>query len=161
MSSLLPFSWMTGTSDKGEKTQDPFGALRQEIDRVFEDFGRWPMMSLSKFTTATPKLNVSETDQALEVEAELPGMDEKDVEVIFRDNVLTLRGEKKSEREEKKKDFHVMERSYGAFSRSIPLPFDADPGSIKAEFDKGVLRLTIPKPKDLVTKTVKIDIQKK
>ena len=76
----------------------------------------------------TPTIDVSETDKEVTVEAELPGVDEKDIDVTLGDNMLTIKGEKKQEKEEKKKDYHLTERSYGSFSRSMVLPFDADPG---------------------------------
>ena len=74
-----------------------------------------------------PRIDVSETDTELKIEAELPGIDEKDVEVVLSDGRLTIKGEKKQEKEEKKKDYHMVERSYGSFARSIALPFEADP----------------------------------
>lgn len=157
MRSLIPFSWMGQPSRGGEN--DPFNTLRKEIDRLFDDAGRWPFGAVAAFGGAEPRLAVSETETAVEVEAELPGMDEKDVEVALRDDVLTIKGEKKQEREEKKKDYHLMERSYGSFARSVRLPFDADPGSVKAAFEKGVLKVTIPKPAGVTDKTVKIPVK--
>ena len=93
-----------------------------------------------------PRVDVSETDTELKIEAELPGIDEKDVEVVLSDGRLTIKGEKKQEKEEKKKDYHMVERSYGSFARSIVLPFEADPDKVKATFAKGVLTVTVPKP---------------
>jgi HSP20 family protein len=155
MRSLLPFSWMVpGIARKDEA--DPFSNLRREIDRLFEDFGRTPAFGFAGGTS--PRVNVSETDTALEIEAELPGLDEKDVEVVLRDDVLVIRGEKKAEREEKKKDYHVVERSFGQFSRAIPLPFAAEGSAVRAEFSKGVLKVTIAKPAGLKDKTVKIPV---
>ena len=108
------------------------------------------------------KIDVAESKDAIEVTAELPGVDEKDVDVTLADDVLTIRGEKKSEREErdKEKNWHVVERSYGSFSRAIPLPFEADPTKVEAKFDNGVLRIHLPKPEDVTKKEQKIEIKK-
>jgi HSP20 family protein len=106
------------------------------------------------------RLNVSETDSAIEIEAELPGVDEKDVDVSLSEDLLTIKGEKKDEREEKTKDYYMHERRFGAFSRSIHLPFAPDAKSVKASFDKGVLKITLPKPAGVKEKTVKIPVGK-
>ena len=99
---------------------DPFGSLRSEIDRLFEDFGRgWPSMggtfpSREAFSALRPSMNVAETDKDIEITAELPGLDEKDVQVNLENDVLTLKGEKRAEKEENDKSYHMMERSYGS-----------------------------------------------
>jgi len=92
--------------------------------------------------------------------AELPGVDEKDVDVTLADGVLTIRGEKKTERDEKDKNWPVVERSYGSFSRTISLPFDVDPAKVDAKFEKGVLRIHLPKPVEVAKKQQKIEIKK-
>jgi HSP20 family protein len=158
MRSLFPFSSGKNTPTTVGQPDDPFSTLHRQIDRLFEDFGRWPAFEGFR-ASSSPRINVSETDSSLEIEAELPGLDEKDVEVILNEDVLTIKGEKKDEREEKKKDFHVMERSYGSFSRSIRLPYDFDPDAINASFAKGVLKITLPKPAEAKQKTVKIPIK--
>ena len=159
MRSLLPFSWGNTSPASRTHEDDPFHTLHRQIDRLFEDFGRWPALEAFSGASNAPRINVSETDSALEVEAELPGLDEKDVEVVLNDNVLTIKGEKKNEREEKKKDYHLMERSYGSFSRAIRLPYDIDPNAIGASFNKGVLKITLPKPAEAKQKSVKIPIK--
>jgi HSP20 family protein len=151
MSALVPTSWFRSLS--APNGDDFFSSLRKEVDRVFEDFGRGPAFQL-----ATPRINVAETDGAIEVEAELPGVDEKDVEVVVERDVLTIKGEKKFEREEKKKNYHVQERAYGSFARSLALPFEPDAKTVKATFDKGVLRITLPKTASIKEKTSKIPI---
>jgi HSP20 family protein len=110
----------------------------------------------------SPKIDVGETKDAIEVTAELPGVDEKDLDLTLADGVLTVRGEKKSAREEQDKDknWHVVERSYGSFSRTIPLPFDPDPAKVEAKFDKGVLHIHLPKPAEVAKKQQKIEIKK-
>jgi HSP20 family protein len=156
MRSLIPFSWNTDVARRDEG--DPFVAMQNEINRMFNEFGRgWP----ARFADGdvSPRIDVVETETALEVTAELPGIDEKDVDVMLRDDVLTIRGEKKSEREEKKADFHLVERSFGSFSRSIQLPFEADSEAVKANFAKGLLKVTIAKPAQVKEKTVKIPVR--
>jgi HSP20 family protein len=122
----------------------PFGTLQREIDRVFEDFSR----GMGGFPTSDvfPRMDVTEHDNEIEITAELPGLEEKDVEVTLSDNMLTVKGEKREEREEKTSQRHMVERSYGTFSRTVELPAGVDPATIKATMNKGVLRLTMPKP---------------
>jgi len=89
----------------------------------------------------------------------VPGINEKDAEVILADDMLTIRGEKKAEHEQKDRDYHLMERSHGTFSRSLPLPFAADPSQVKAAFKNGVLTVTIQKPKEVLEKQHRIEVQ--
>lgn len=142
----------------------PFASLQQEIDRVFDDFGRsffdfgrsFPSLPSFGSTEVVPRMNVSETDKAIEVTAELPGLEEKDVEINFADDVLTIRGERKTEKEEKDKNYHIFERRYGAFARSVALPGGTDPNKIKASIDKGVLKVTVEKPEARVAKKIEV-----
>jgi HSP20 family protein len=110
----------------------------------------------------SPKVDIAESKDAIEVTAELPGVDEKDLDVTLANRMLTVRGEKKSTRDEQDKDknWHVVERSYGSFSRTIPLPFDPDPAKVEAKFDKGVLHIHLPKPAEVAKKQQKIEIKK-
>jgi HSP20 family protein len=146
-------------SDVALGDNDPFTAFRREMDRLFESFGRdlaWP--GGSRGAGMAPSIDVSETESEIRIEADLPGVEEKDVDVTVSDNVLTIKGEKKAEKEEKKKDFHLVERSYGSFSRSLTLPFAADPSKAKATFKNGVLSISLPKPPELTAKAKKIAI---
>lgn len=156
MRSLIPFGWTNDLIRRDER--DPFAAMQKEINRMFDQFGRGSLSHLSD-SDVSPRLDVAETDTAIEVTAELPGIDEKDVEVVLRDDLLTIKGEKKSEKEEKKKDYHLIERSYGSFARSIRLPFEADSEAVKASFAKGVLKISIAKPAEVKDKTVKIPVR--
>ncbi len=142
--------------------EDPFRSLFQEVQKTFEDFSRRTPFARFGSDILSPKVDVSETKDTVQVTAELPGVEEKDVEVTLEDDVLTIRGEKKTEREEedKEKSWHLVERSYGAFSRAIPLPFDPDATKVDAKFDKGVLRITLPKPAEATKKQQKIAITK-
>ncbi|MDX1482874.1 MAG: Hsp20/alpha crystallin family protein [Alphaproteobacteria bacterium] len=140
------------------RPEDAFSALRAEVDRLFDDFGRKDfgfgrsLFSLEPFKGVAPSfgakmpvVNVSETDTAYEITAELPGIDEKDVEVSLADGVLTVKGEKKEEREEKEKNHYLSERTFGAFQRSFRLPENADDKKISADVAKGVLTVKIAK----------------
>ena len=132
---------------------NPFSFLQREIDRLFEGVTR----SIPGFATTTmPSMDISETDKAIEITAELPGLEKKDVELNVADNLLTIRGEKKNEREEKNKDYHLVERSYGSFSRSVELPAGVRSEDISAEIANGVLRVTVPKPTPKQAKQIEI-----
>ncbi|MCG8693444.1 MAG: Hsp20/alpha crystallin family protein [Minwuiales bacterium] len=158
--SLLPSFWgRHALSERGR--DDPFTSLHHEIDKLFADFGRgfrMPSMMMEA-TGMAPSIDVSETDSAIQVTAELPGVDEKDVEVNLTDGVLTIKGEKKSEKEDKGKDYHLVERAYGAFQRDIPLPYDIDTEKVDAKYAKGVLTVTLPKPPESKAKVKKIEVK--
>jgi HSP20 family protein len=141
---------------------ESIGSLFREVEKTFEDFARrTPFASLGEIAL-TPKIDVTESNGGLEVTAELPGVDEKDVDITLADGVLTIRGEKKSERDEedKEKNWHIVERNYGSFARSIRLPFDPDMNKVEARFDKGVLRVRLPKSAEAAKKERKIEIRK-
>lgn len=133
---------------------NPFTALQQEIDRLFEGFST---TFTGRAKGLVPTMDIAETDKEIEIAIELPGMQEKDVQLNLADNVLTIRGEKKSEREETKKDYHLVERSYGSFVRTVELPAGVNADQIKAEMAKGVLKIVVPKPAPAQTK--KIDVK--
>jgi HSP20 family protein len=133
----------------------PFASLQREIDRLFEDFTRgFPAMRTQDLM---PSVDVSETDKEIEITAELPGLEEKDVQINVADNVLTIKGEKKAEKEQKDKNYRLVERSYGAFERSLELPAGVNPDQIQASIAKGVLTVKVPKPAPAQTK--KIDVK--
>ncbi len=136
---------------------NPFSLLQSEIDRVFDNFIPWrgsfePM-------AFTPSMEVTETDKAIEITTELPGLDEKDIDISIANDILTIRGEKKAEKEEKKKDYRLIERSYGAFERSLALPPGIGAEAIKASMSKGVLKLVLPRPVETQAQKVKITHQ--
>lgn len=140
---------------------DMFSNLQREIDRVFQDFGRGGLPSLGEFgkNAAAMKVNIAEHDGAIEVTAELPGCAPEDIDVQLKDGVLTIKGEKKVEKDEKQKDYHVMERSYGMFERSFSLPADVDAAKVEAAFDKGVLKVTLPKSPQEKSRVQKIAVK--
>lgn len=139
------------------------GDLFREVERVFDDFSRrWPTTSESLSLPSgvlRPRIDVSETPDAVEVTAELPGVDEQDIEVTLADRMLQIKGQKKLEREQKEKDWHVQERSVGSFARAIALPFDPPKDAIDATFEKGVLHIRLPKPKDAAAATTRIEVK--
>ena len=144
------------------RQNNPFMSLQREIDRLFDDFTRgFPTFS-SGFSSGgvaelMPNMDVTETDKEIEITAELPGLEEKDVQVNVADNVLTIRGEKQAEKEEKDKSYRLVERSYGSFFRSLELPEGVNADAIKAGINKGVLKVTVPKPAPAQVK--KIDVK--
>lgn len=123
---------------------DPFVTLQQQVNRLFDDVFRGAG-GFGELAAASPRLNISETDQDFRIEAELPGVPEDAVEVILNEDVLTIKGEKKAERSEQQESYHVMERSYGSFARSVRLPFAVNPEDVSASCQNGVLSITIPK----------------
>jgi HSP20 family protein len=132
------------------RQQGLFEEIRDEMNRVFERFeSGWPRWTnLTAPWSATfmmPSLDVHENDKSFSIEVELPGVEEKEVSVTVSNGLLTVRGEKKSEREEKKENYYLAERSFGSFERSLRLPETLDDSKIEARFDKGVLRITAPK----------------
>ena len=107
-----------------------------------------------------PPVDIYETEDAIVLRAELPGVDAKDVEVRVEDNTLYLKGERKFEREVKEENYHRVERSYGSFSRSFSLPNSIEPEKVTAEYKDGQLVLTLPKREDAKPKTIKINVSK-
>lgn len=129
-----------------EPPGDPFSYLRHQINRVFDDvWGEHSLAPQESIGGFWPQVDVTDTDWEVKICAEIPGVEAKDVDVSVEDGMLTITGEKKYERGGDEKGTYRMERSYGAFERSIPLPAEVDESKAKAEFKKGVLRLTLPK----------------
>jgi len=143
------------------RDDDPFGSLFREVQKTFEDFSRRSPLSGFGSDMLAPRIDIAESKDAIDLTAELPGVDEKNVDVTLADGVLTIRGEKKAERDEKDKDknWHVVERSYGSFSRTISLPFDPDSAKVEAKFDKA-LHVHLPKPAEVAKKQQKIEVKK-
>ncbi len=136
---------------------DPFRVMRREMENAFRVFDQKP--TSPDIGAGAPAINVAETNDAFEVTAELPGVDEKDINVSLDDNQLVISGEKKAESTKEEKDWHIEERSYGSFYRSMFLPFEPEDGAIEAHFDKGVLHLKIKKPAKAVKTTKTINIK--
>jgi HSP20 family protein len=157
------------------RPRDIFASMRDEMDRVFENFERewprwprhyeWPRWpSVFPRTTAAelvvPEFDVHENAKSIMIEAELPGVEEKDVSITLSDGLLTVRGEKKQEREEKGETHYLCERSFGSFERCLRLPETIDENKLEARFDKGVLKITAAKRPEAVKAERKIEIKK-
>lgn len=142
-----------------------FDELNRQMNELFEDFfddfGKHSLISEKhgRDFMFSPHFDVAETENSIEVSAELAGMDEKDIDVSLDNNVLTIKGEKKEEKEEKKKDYHVSERCYGSFQRSFSLPDGLDEAGIKAKFSKGILHIALPKSEKTKSKSKKIQVK--
>jgi HSP20 family protein len=162
--SLIPWQEKRQAPTRREDYLDPFAAFRREMDRVFDDFFRdfaRPALRPANGNrdAMTPLVDVAETEKEVVVTAELPGLDEKDFEVTLAGDVLTIKGEKKVEREEKDGDAYYVERQFGSFSRSLRLPFEAGDATVEAKFDRGLLTVRIPKPVELRSAVRKIDVK--
>lgn len=152
----------------------PFESLRRQVDQLFRDFDRqwdiWQPFNRSVFDLApvwptevtwgtVPAVDVAEHEKDYEITVELPGLDEKNIDVQVSNGVLTIEGEKTEEKEEKKKDYHVSERRYGSFRRSFSLPDGVDADGIEAKFQKGVLKITLPKTAEAQKQEKKITVK--
>ncbi len=137
-----------------------FGRMRRDMDRLWDSFFEGGLRRRSEERGEwLPALDVSETKNELVVKAEVPGMDAKDIDISLSDGVLTIKGEKKQEREEKEADYHLVERSYGAFTRSIQLPREVQGDKISASYKDVILRITLPKSEEAKKKEIKIKVE--
>ena len=146
---------------------DVWNSFRGEMDRLFDRFG-FPSLrrvfdiepswrSASSFSFSTPAIDMSEDDKAYKISAELPGIDPKDIEVSLSGDTLVLKGEKRQE--EKDKNYHFSERTYGSFQRSFQLPSSVDRDKVAADFSKGVLTITLPKAAEAQKPVKKIAVK--
>jgi len=142
---------------------DPVAALRSEMNRLFEDFGRtagldWPAWAGEGWGVFQPSMDVEDREDEVRVTAELPGLEEKDFELFLDGESLTLRGEKKHETESREEGWFRSERVYGSFERRVPLPCEVESDAAKAGFRKGVLTVTLPKTEASRRRRVRIPI---
>lgn len=156
------------TKDVAVPARSWFTEPWREMDRMFEDFFDRRMRGLpgllsrnERVGLLTPRIDVKENDKSIVVTAELPGLDENDVEVTFRDGVLTVKGEKKLEEEKDEDNYHVTERRYGSFQRSFSVPESVDEAKTEATFDKGVLTVNMAKRATAAKAAKKIKVSKK
>ncbi len=163
---LIPWGRNTNTNQAPTVYRDdernPFLSLHREVNRLFDDVFRsfdrnLPALgALSGFGAGWPSVEISETDKEIRITAEVPGLEEKDIEVLLDDGVLTLRGEKRSETEDKEKQF--SERIYGRFERRIPVGTEIVEDKIDARFKNGVLNLVLPKTEKAQSQVKRIAI---
>jgi HSP20 family protein len=155
----------------------PFESLRREVDRLFDDFNmnpfrmspfrlpfRRPAFDIEPFWApeswvAVPAVDLVERENAFELHADLPGLEEKNIEVKVANGVLTIKGEKEENKEEKKEDFHMRERRFGSFERALRIPDGVDADKIEAAFKKGVLTVTLPKTAEAQKPVKKIEVK--
>ncbi len=142
----------------------PFYSLQRQMNRVFDDFFAGfdaPPGSLAGvgFGGFSPSVDVKESDKEFTIRAELPGVEEKDIEVTVSGNAVTIRGEKKEEVEDKGKNYYYMERSYGSFNRVIPLGMEADADKVQANFKNGVLKVSVPKSLSAKAQGTKVPVK--
>ncbi|MEO1205485.1 MAG: Hsp20/alpha crystallin family protein [Pseudomonadota bacterium] len=144
---------------------DVFGAMRNEMNHVFDRFetGWAPFPAalgrMFGHDTVIPQLDVHENGSELKIDVELPGVDEKDVSITLANGMLKVKGEKKSEREQSEENYHLSERSYGSFERSIRMPDTIDEASLSANFENGILRIVAQKRPDAIKPERKIEIK--
>ena len=151
LKSLVPFR------EPGQLVRPDFGlfGLHREIDRLFNEFAQHVGLNRT-LTNIIPSIDVCETDKAIEVSAEMPGLERKDVEISIEDDTLTIRGEKKVEENQKDKNVQLSERCYGVFYRVLQLPPGIDPSSVQATMANGILKITIPKPAKAEPKKIEV-----
>ncbi len=162
--SLTPWRGRFGLRHGEREQEHPLDVFHRDFNHLFENLWRGfdlPMFGRHEapFGAMTPTMDVTEDEDRFRVAVELPGMDEKDVEIVLSDNVLTIKGEKRVETEETEKPYAYMERSYGSFRRSIPLDFEVVTDKIDATFDKGVLTIDLPKTAEAKKAYKKIPIR--
>ena len=159
---LIPWSRGSNAAPTLRDTaQDPFLSLHREVNRLFDDTFRgfgFPAAGRGlEFSAQWPSVEISESEKNVHVSAEIPGLDENDIEVLLEDGVLTIRGEKKAETEDK--DRHFSERYYGRFERRITVGPEIEPDKVQAAFKNGVLNVTLPKTEKARAQTKRIEIK--
>jgi HSP20 family protein len=153
---LLPS--LFGGQNGLERMLDDMRRVQKQMEQAFAAGGASLPMPVFR-SDWQPAIDVKETPEGLAVTAELPGLDQGDVEIALDDDVLTIKGEKKAETTREEKGVHIQERAYGSFSRSLQLPFAPKPDAVQAAFAKGVLTVTLPKPAEAEKKTSRIEIK--
>ncbi len=165
MLDLIPWRTKNHQLSERQRTEDRLLDLRTQMDRLFDEFYN-AGTELSPFFKGfeelgdfAPKMDIDETEKEFTVSAELPGLKPEDVDISLHDNVLTIQGEKRAEKEEKDQHSYHMERSFGSFSRSVRLPGEVEAGKIDASLKDGLLKITLPKSKEAQKETKHIPIQ--
>jgi HSP20 family protein len=136
-----------------------FESMRRDMDRLWNSFFERGSLRGEDGGEWLPSLDVAETKNEIVVKAEVPGLESKDIDISLSDGLLTIKGEKKQEREEKEENYHLVERSYGSFTRSIRLPNEVQSDKINASYKNGVLKIVLPKSEEAKKKEIKIKVQ--
>jgi HSP20 family protein len=162
LGSLIP--WRDKTQvDAHPEYSDPFTSFRREVDRMFDDFFRSAGQGLQPWSASwhamAPRIDISDSDKELVITAEMPGLDEKDFEVTLAGDLLTIKGEKKTENEDRNGNAYYVERRFGSFSRSVRLPFEAGDEQVEANYDRGVLTVRVPKPAEAQRHVRRIEVK--
>src|SRR5512146_2109767 len=140
---------------------DPFrelNSLQREMNRLFQDFSTRGGESELTTTSFVPPVDVYEDEHQITLKLEVPGIEQKDLDIRVENNTLTVRGERKFEKEEKEENYRRIERQYGSFTRSFALPNTVDTDSIKADYDKGVLKISLAKKAEAKPKQIKVNV---
>ncbi len=161
---ILPLKRRGMNMPTRRESETPVMAIQNEMNRMFDQFFSdpftlLPLSSMRNITDFLPRIDVSETDQAMQVTAELPGMQEKDIQIALENEALVISGEKKNDLEEKGKNYHRIERNYGSFQRVIPLVSEVEAEKVEAVFKNGVLTITLPKTPAAAKLSHKIEIK--
>ncbi len=179
MSKLVPWNWFKREDEGrampvhvrgyGDESMPPVERIRREVDRIFDDFfravGGSPSGSWTSFPTWSedgwlkPSVDIASTDKEYTISVELPGVDEKDVQVEVTGDTLRIRGEKRQEKEQSGRNYYAVERSYGSFRRALCLPEDADAEGLSATLKHGVLTVTVPRKESARTSAKRIEIK--
>jgi HSP20 family protein len=134
--------------------------VRREMDRLWDSFfEERPTRRVEEVREWLPSVDIAETEKDIVVRAEIPGIDPKDIDISLANDLLTIKGEKKQEKEEKEENYHLVERSYGAFTRSVRLPGEVQNDKISASYKNGILKVTLPKSEEAKKKEIRIKVQ--
>ena len=159
---LLPSVWRRNEETLLRREEEPFFSIQREIDQIFDDvlqrFDRSSLLGDDTFKTFNPTVDVREDEKEVTIKAELPGLDEKDLDVTLADGVVTIKGEKKEEKEDEKDGYWHRETRYGTFRRVITVPEGIDREKVEARFKNGVLTITVPRSEEAKEKVKKIAI---
>jgi len=162
ISDLVPWRGSRAPARREEENGESLYDVRREMNRLFDDFFRSTDLRapFAQERSFTPSINVTESDESIEVTVELPGIGEDDIDLTLSRQGLTIRGEKREEKEDEGKNYYTRERSYGYFRRSIPISVDAiDQDKVEATFDKGILTVTLPKHEKAQSVTKRIEVK--
>jgi HSP20 family protein len=163
LGSLSPWRDRTQVDAHPGTYSDPFANFRREVDRMFDDFFKGAGHGLQSWNAGwqamAPRIDISDSDKELVVTAEIPGLDEKDLEVTLAGDLLTIKGEKKTENEDRNGNAYYVERRFGSFARSVRLPFEAGDQQVEANYDRGILTVRVPKPPEAQRQVRRIEVK--